>query len=240
LLAVKLFKLDPTNISYPANSKLFISLGILGILYSAKTLARNDAWQNNFVLYKTGVETAPDSWRAHNLLAVEYTKRIKDEKDPQTKKEYYEQAIQHFDRSAEILPSSEVYLLKGYAHEFGGQEDSAIVAYQTAIRLDSNNKTTYNNLGAVMLRKGRLDEAIVVLNKALRLDTAYTDAYANLAASYGNSGRFRESEHYYMIVMRQNPNQGKNVLQSISNIYKMLGEVEKSNQYQLMANKADH
>ena len=91
-----------------------------------------------------------------------------------------------------------------------------------------------------MARYCWLDEAIVTLNKAIRLDSTYTDAISNLAASYGNKGMFQESIHYYTKVLRLNPTPGKNVLQSIGNVYRMLGETEKSNQYLQMAAKAQY
>jgi tetratricopeptide (TPR) repeat protein len=237
-LLAKLFKLDLSNINLKTTPQLFAVIGIVAVLYSIKTFARNEAWRDNRTLYESGVETAPNSWRAHNLLGVEYTKSIGPEKDPKTKKELYDKAIYHFNRSSAILPSTEVYLLKGYANEFIGNDDSALACYQKVVSLDSNYKMAYGNMGGVFLRKGRLDEAIVVLKKAIAIDTAFTDAYSNLGASYGNKGMFRESEYYYMIAIRQNPNQPKNVLQSISNIYRFLGDSVKSQQYQQRANQA--
>lgn len=214
-------------------------IGIISVLYAVKTIARNNDWKDNRTLYESGMETAPDSWRANNLLAVEYTKIINEEKDPVIKQELFRKAITHFNKSAEILPNADIYLLKGYAYEFaGGQDDSAIINYAIALQLDSNNNQAANNMGAIYLRRNNFEQAIQVLSKVVAKDSTYTDALSNLAASYGNSGRLREAEHYYLKAMKYYTDPPANVLQSMSNIYRILGDNAKSQYYmQLLQQK---
>jgi hypothetical protein len=236
-LVARLFKTDLTLISYPANKTLFLVLGGLAIVYASKTMAQNEVWRNNTVLYESGIETAPDSWRTHYLLAVEYTRAISKTTDAAQKRELYTKAIQNFTESDKIMPNNaELFVLKGYAYEFGGAEDSALAAYAQAIKLDSTNKLAYNNMGAIYLRRGAFDRGIPILSKAIAIDSTYTDALTNLGASYGNKGLFKEAEVYYLRAVRINPDQPRNVFQSMTNIYKFMGDSANSQKYRALLN----
>ena len=237
-LVARLFKADLTELSYANSAKVFYVLIPIAALYSVKTFARNEVWQSNIALYEDGVITAPESWRTHNLLGVEYTKKLKDEKDPAVKKELFTKAIENFNKSLEVLPGSpEVWMLKGYAYEFAGNDDSAITNYRVAIRLDASAKAA-SNLGGVYLRRQQLDSAIAILLPIVQRDTTQTDVLTNLAAAYGNKGNFPEALKYYGIAMRKDPNQPPNVLQSMGNIYHIIGDEQKSKYYlQMLKNR---
>ena len=239
-LLAKLFKIDKTTFSYAGNSTAFIVLIAIATLYTGKTIARNEVWKNNLDLYKSGVETAPGSWRAQYLLGVQYTKMIKDQKDPTAKSEVFKDAITQFNNSAAILPlNADVYMLKGYAFEFAGEhEDSAIASYKTALLIDSNNTQSANNLGGIYVRRQQLDAAIQVLGMIVAKDTTNNDALCNIAAAYGNKGQFKDAEHYYLIALRRNPNQPPNVFMSMSNIYKYMGDSANAQHYRQLLNTA--
>lgn len=240
LLIARLLKTDTSNVNFANAKGFFAALVVIGVLYAGKTAARNEVWTNNLELYKSGMETAPNSWRAQYLLGVEYTKMISPEKDPKTKYELYTNAVECFNKSLQILPNnSDVFLLKGYANDFiGNRDDSAIACYAAVIRLDPTNKLALNNLGSVYQRKGRFPEAIEVLTKAVKLDSLYAEAWSNLAASYGNSGRFQEAIGYYQRVLRINPNPPSNVFRSMSNLYHFTGDSVNAPKYRALLDKA--
>jgi len=239
LLLAKLFKVDTAVMNFSNAKPLFMILLVVSVLYGAKTAARNEAWTNNYELYKTGLETAPNSWRAQYLMGVELTRMINKEPDPLQKKEIYKNAVAAFNRSLQILPNnSDVYLIKGYADEFGGQNDSAIISYSNTIRLDSNNTQAQINLGGVFLRTGRLDDAIKVLSRVLAHDSTSAEALANIGAAYGNKGLFKEAEQYYLRSVRIRPNQPPNVFMSMSNIYKFMADSANAQKYRQLMFKA--
>ena len=239
LLIAKLLKTDTVHANYANSKGLFAIMLVISVLYAGKTVARNEAWTNNLELYKTGMETAPNSWRAQYLLGVEYTRMIGNEKEPKAKLELYNLAEECFNKSLQVLPNnSDVYLLKGYANDFiGNHEDSARVCYMNVLRFDPNNKLALNNLGSVYLRTSKLDSAIKVLTKAVAIDSTYTEAISNLAASYGNSGHFPEAITLYQRVLRINPNQPSNVFRSLSNLYHFSGDSVNAPKYRTMLEK---
>ena len=237
-LVVKLLKSDKVNLSYATAPRVFMVLIAVSVLYAVKTVARNEVWKNNLDLYKSGMETAPDSWRAHYLLGVEYVRLLNAEKEPNAKKELMMNAVEHLNASNAILLTSDAWLMKGYAFEFGGRDDSAVASYRTTLLYDSLSRQAANNMGSILLRHNALPEAIQVLGKLVARDTTFNDAICNLAAAYGNSGNFKESEKYYMMAMRKNPNQPPNVLMSISNIYRFMGDSANAQHYRALLNNA--
>jgi tetratricopeptide (TPR) repeat protein len=232
LLLAKLFKTDKANISFANAKNLFVVVCVIAVLYAGKTMARNEVWQNNTTLYESGTETAPESWRVHYLLAVEYTRQISTATNPVEKRELFNKSIAHYNKSDSIMPNnSDLLLLRGYAYEFAGVFDSAYSNYNRVTLLDKTNKTAYNNMGSILLRKGAFQEGIAVLSKALALDSNYTEALANTGACYGNSGNFPEAAKYYEHAVRVNPEQPKNVWQSMTNIYTFMGDSAHAQKY---------
>ncbi len=236
LLLAKLLRADTANMDMNNARPMFAVMVVICVLYGGKTMARNEAWTNNYELYKTGLETAPNSWRAQYLMGVEYTRMINKEPDQLLKRDLYKNAIECFNKSLAILPNnSDVYLIKGYANEFGGQLDSAVVSYANTIRLDSFNTQALVNLGGVYLRTGRLDDAIRVLSKVISYDSQNADALANIGASYGNKGMFKEAAEFYQRSVKVRPVQPPNVFMSMSNVYKFMGDSVNAQKYrQLM------
>jgi hypothetical protein len=229
-IIMKLFK--SVNLSYANASKVFFVIAGVAVLYSAKTIARNGAWKSNSALYARDIEAAPNSWRANNLLAVDYTKQLQAEVDPQKKNDLFKKAIFHFGRSIEILPTPDVYLLKGLAYDVaGGHIDSAIFCYKVVLNTDPYNHQALNNLGNILLQKTDFAGAIDILGKAVAHDSTQTDVLGNLAAAYGNSGHFPEAIKYYQMALRINPNQPPNVFTSLTNIYRIMGDSAKSQYY---------
>jgi tetratricopeptide (TPR) repeat protein len=75
-----------------------------------------------------------------------------------------------------------------------GDAGGAVRAYQALLATVAKPPAAlYNNLGAALLRAGRLDEAIEVLRSALVVDPSYLRARANLGRALCEAGRIAES-----------------------------------------------
>lgn len=239
LLLSRLMKTDTAQASLQNAKPLFAAILVISVLYGGKTMARNEAWASNFELYKTGLDTAPNSWRAQYLLGVEYTRMIDKEKDVLLKRDHYKNAVTALNRSLQILPNnSDVYLIRGYADEFAGQVDSAEVAYLNTLKLDTTNTQAQLNLGGIYLRTGRLDNGIALYSRLLAQDPNNPDALANIGACYGNKGMFAEAIQYYQKSVKVRPVQPPNVFASMSNLYKFTGDSANAQKYRGLAAKA--
>ncbi len=65
---------------------------------------------------------------------------------------------------------------------------NSITLFEQAIRVTDDNAIAQNNLGAVLVRQGRLDEGLVHLNEAVRLNPSYGTAYDNIAVTLYQQG----------------------------------------------------
>ena len=238
-LVAKLLKSDTAMLNYANSSKVFFVLIGISVLYSIKTFARNEAWKDNITLYETGAETAPNSWRAQYLLGVEYAKMINDEKTPEAKKEMLSKAMLHLNASNSIMPNNmDVNIIKGLTYDMMGNNDSAMAAYKAVITVDPDNQKACTGLGGIYLRRNNFPEAINILSKVVAKDSTYIDALSNLGAAYGNSGHYQEAIQYYLKAIKINPDQPPNVLTSMSNLFRVLGDSANARHYQqLLSNK---
>ena len=60
---------------------------------------------------------------------------------------------------------------------------NSITLFARALAVTDNNDIAHNNLGAVLVRKGRFDEALEHLYAAVKLNPAYGTAYINIAVT---------------------------------------------------------
>lgn len=62
--------------------------------------------------------------------------------------------------------------------------DASVTEYKNALRIDSKNSDTHNNLGIVFFKNRQFDLAIEELNKAVLLDPNNPIYHQNLAKIY--------------------------------------------------------
>jgi tetratricopeptide (TPR) repeat protein len=60
---------------------------------------------------------------------------------------------------------------------------NSITLFEQTLKVTDNNAIAHNNLGAVLVRKGRLDEGLMHLYEAVRLNPDYGTAYDNIAVT---------------------------------------------------------
>ena len=76
------------------------------------------------------------------------------------------------------------------AYRMNGDIDQQINELRLAIEHGRrSDPLPHNNLGVVLLGRGRISDAIAHIQQALRIDPQYLDAHANLGLAYANSGR---------------------------------------------------
>jgi tetratricopeptide (TPR) repeat protein len=77
---------------------------------------------------------------------------------------------------------------------------------ETALRRPANARA-HGNLGAALLRAGRLSEAVAALEMALHLQPVFADAQVNLGVAVARNGRRAEAMAHYESALRVNPEQ---------------------------------
>jgi hypothetical protein len=167
----------------PAMQRAFIfSLsGLLLILGSGKTIARNFDWADNITLFLKDVNAAPGSARANHAAGVINLFLSQQEKDPQKKKKLMDKSIVYLRKAIAIYPKyADANLEIGRAFLVQGEPDSVEkywVKFQKDLMFPDEHPQVQQNkqyLSDLYHRKakelytaGKLQEALQLLDKAL-------------------------------------------------------------------------
>jgi Flp pilus assembly protein TadD len=86
-----------------------------------------------------------------------------------------------------------------------------------ALAVTSNNDVAENNLGIVLLQKGKLDEAISKLQRAVDLRPENAPAHDNLAKAFLQKGQLADAMVHYRKLLELEPNneEGRNILGTV-------------------------
>jgi len=163
--------------------------------YTAGTITRNNAWQDNFNLWSDTVKKSPDSEMAHNNLGVAYASQGQ-----------WDRAITEYQTALRLKPEfSKTHYNLGVAYASQGQWDRAIAEYQTTLRLKPDYIEAHNNLGLAYASQGQWDRAIAEFQTALRLKPDYIKAHNNLGVAYASQGQWDRAIAEYQTALRLKP-----------------------------------
>ncbi|MCC6521032.1 MAG: tetratricopeptide repeat protein [Polyangiaceae bacterium] len=79
-----------------------------------------------------------------------------------------DEAIALYSESIRTFPTAEAHTYRGWAYSFQGRIDEAISECKRAIAVDASFGNPYNDIGAYLMKLGRLDEAGEWFEKAKR------------------------------------------------------------------------
>ena len=99
-----------------------------------------------------------------------------------------EAASELVDAGRKLGPNFLISYFRGLALDRAGKTSEAMMAYQEAVRLNSNNAEAHLGLGATELALGRLSDAIAELHEALRLSPGNLQARRLLSQAYRRAG----------------------------------------------------
>ncbi len=96
--------------------------------------------------------------------------------------EKYEQAISDFEKALALEVNDndlESWIWRCCADSFAELEklDAAILAYEKAVELDSNNSYAWSHMAQILLELERVDEALQACEKAIEADSSNSDAW---------------------------------------------------------------
>lgn len=218
---------------YPALSVLLL----IGILFSLKTIARNPAWESNFTLFTTDIQTSYNSAKLRNALGSELVTRSVDEKDEQQRLLMLREAAGHLQEAIKIHPLyANAYLYLGICYRFLGQYDQAITYSQKAMELDPEKAS--NELANVYYEAGRQaaqeqgdwQKAIGFLEAGRQLRPNDYSIVQGLGVAYGNLGNLEKAIEYFSKAVELNPNDA-DAWFNLGSAYYNAGQPEKGNEY---------
>lgn len=249
---LKKFEAIPT---IPILATLF---GIATLFYSFVVIQRNPVWESNKTLFESGVFTSPNSFRTHFNLAE--IKRVEGEKTDKNKegekrKKLLSEATKYYENSLKIYPEYTLaWANLGMCYGNLEQPEKAREAYENGIKLvpktptDGNYANIANNLGSYHSTYSKdYKKAIEYfelshkynpynsnLNAVVNLGIVNT-LLANNVSKTGGDPRplFQKSADWYEKAITINNNQAqKPWLESLVQLYTILGNTAKVQQYQ--------
>lgn len=99
------------------------------------------------------------------------------------------EAIGHYRKSIDIIPTSEAHTFLGWALSFEGDLHGAIAECETAISIDPEFGNPYNDIGVYLMELHQLDEAVIWFERAKEAKRYEARHYP-----YFNLGRIREKQ----------------------------------------------
>jgi tetratricopeptide (TPR) repeat protein len=223
-----------SRISRHASQAAWVAVGVVCVLFTARTYARNFDWQDDRSLWTSTVNVCPSSARPHyNLGTVlaqipgqlpnaiaefEASLRIR----PDYAEAHYNlgnalallpermpEAIAEYEaalRSSPNLTEAHYSLGNALSHTPGRLAD-AITEYQAALKIQPAYVYAHNNLGTALARTpGRLPDAISEFEAALRIRPDYADAHNNLGNALAEtSGRLPDAIAEYKAALQIDP-----------------------------------
>jgi tetratricopeptide (TPR) repeat protein len=162
----------------------------------AMRLSREGASDDAVIaLYEEAValdSTFASAWRA---LAIKLGNRFQ---EPGRQLDAMERANRHRDR----LTERERYFVEAaYARNIG-DEEGAIRAYESMLRLDPGDAVALNNIGVVHYWRGEHEQAVEYYRRAAALDTMSALTAANVAVALANIGQYEAADSAYRAAAR--------------------------------------
>jgi len=236
-LLAKLFKTDLGTSTYENSRNLSYVIIVVAVLYSVKSMARNEDWRSNLDLFKSGVITAPNSWRSQNCLAVEYKRLAGIETNPQVQSEYNTEAIKYYYNSIAIYPDkADSHADLGAIYFMQKNYDSAIVQLKKALQLNPKLANANANLGTVYLTLQQYHNALGYYRTTIEVDPTNIIAQFNLGVCY-----YQEQKNdsaliaFKKSIAIQPEYYNHKAFDDIVIIYTAMGKMDSAARYQMLA-----
>lgn len=155
-------------------------LGVLVVLYSAKTVVRNFAWYNDFTLFTTDIDNSPNSAKLNNAVSGVLQDSANRVTNLMVRKTMVQKALGHSITATQLHPSyNNAWLLRGNANVILGG-----VKKQEGI--NTPNAAAKGTLFQEALK--HYDEGIKSYNEVLFWRKDHPDVKRNLGVAYRDRG----------------------------------------------------
>ncbi|XP_077990918.1 protein O-mannosyl-transferase TMTC2-like [Glandiceps talaboti] len=221
----------------------YLIMSVLLILFSVRTFLRNQDWQTEEALYRSGIATnPPKAWG--NLANI-----LKSQGKVEEAEMAYKKALEYRGNMADAHYNLGILLQESNRNE------EALESYKNAIRYRPRLAMAHLNLGMTLANVGRQEEAKVVYRHAATMDDiglkdpksqnkAIISAIYNLGRLYHDEGNYQEASTIFQEAIDRCPE-----YYSPQSLYNMMGDcLSKLGQYEAaetwfqkaLSVKADH
>ncbi len=174
----------------------YISLAIIIITLSVRTIIRNIDWKNEDNLWIATGKTSPSSPNTHNNLGDVYGRQG----DKQA-------ALREFQKAIELKPNyGDAYHNLANTYMELGQPDKALENYQDAIKYNPNLWQSHQNIAAIYFAAKQYDLTLENLQKAIQVNPKNLNLRLNLGIVYLVKGDKEKGKEIFNQVLSIDPN----------------------------------
>lgn len=189
-------------------------LPIIVLAFSARTIARNNAWKNNFTLFNSDYQHSSNSAKLNSSLGFTLLENYRKSDDKEANKYLVNQAIFHLKKALEIYPKyTDCVFLLGNAYYIIKDHKDAVATYEQYITMAPGDMSIMKNYQKALREYGRFlfheehnnQEAKQVLIKSLKLNPNDDQALELLGSAEAELGYLLKSLEYLSKSSQINP-----------------------------------
>lgn len=210
-----------------SKSILYAFVGGILLLYTVKTYTRTQIWASQEKLFKSGLETAPNSARAQNHYGSYWRMLADGMQNPADKKkiEPLSKAAIYYQKALEIYPAySEAQYNLGVTYMALHKTADARIAFEKTLKIDSTYEGAFNNLAIIAFNNKEFQKALDYWDKLLAINPNNFDALQNSGAVQFNANNPKKALEYFERALKINPKHD-GVIQNIQKVKAKLNEV---------------
>uniref|UniRef100_A0A3B1K0Q0 dolichyl-phosphate-mannose--protein mannosyltransferase n=1 Tax=Astyanax mexicanus TaxID=7994 RepID=A0A3B1K0Q0_ASTMX len=163
---------------------LTVSMLLLLLLFSWKTVQQNEIWLSREALFRSGIQTLPHNAKVH----YNYANFLKDRGQNEQAMHHYKTALRLYPRHASAMNN-----LGTLTHSV----EEAELYYRKALDINPQHNRALFNLGNLLKSQGKEEEAEAMLKESIRFGPQFADAYSSLASLYADQKRVSEANEIY-------------------------------------------
>jgi tetratricopeptide (TPR) repeat protein len=186
-----------TNISKAWTKRVIVVFGLIVVILSGVTYARNNLWRDEIKLWEDVVRKSPSKVRPRINLGYFYGKQGR-----------LEEAVREYQIALRLDPADfQVHNNLGVIYKAQGRIDEAIREYRLASSLNPDDAMAHYNLGNIFRERGDFEEAIKHYKAAIRLKPEIELAllHNNLGIAYIGLQNMKEAEREFRIAIDLDP-----------------------------------
>ncbi|XP_034381759.1 protein O-mannosyl-transferase TMTC1 isoform X2 [Cyclopterus lumpus] len=164
---------------------LSVSMLLLILLFSWKTVQQNHVWLSREALFRSGIQTLPHNAKVH----YNYANFLKDIGRHQEAIHHYTTALRLFPRHASAMNN---------LGTLTRDPEEAERYYRKALDTNPQHNRALFNLGNLLKSQGKEKEAETRLKDSIHFSPHFADAYSSLASLYAEQKRFAEASEVYL------------------------------------------
>uniref|UniRef100_A0A8C9YZM5 dolichyl-phosphate-mannose--protein mannosyltransferase n=1 Tax=Sander lucioperca TaxID=283035 RepID=A0A8C9YZM5_SANLU len=164
---------------------LSVSMLLLLLLFSWKTVQQNHVWLSREALFRSGIQTLPHNAKVH----YNYANFLKDSGRHQEAIHHYTTALRLYPRHASAMNN---------LGTLTRNPEEAERYYRKALDTNPQHNRALFNLGNLLKSQGKEKEAETLLKDSIHFGPHFADAYSSLASFYAEQKRFAEANEVYL------------------------------------------